>query len=124
MEAFIRLFLSCDANAKEVEEITDNIIDEMDEAQKKKKKESERKQREEALEDTINDRQYFSSVDGRNFYLANLISPLLFIIFPFLYFSVVAKAGKHMEETIIGANIALLLSHCIWDNKVRISVLL
>ena len=56
MEALIQQFFCCDANAKEVEEVTDNIIDQMDEAQKKKKAE-ERKQREEALEKNINDRK-------------------------------------------------------------------
>ncbi len=53
----MRQFLCCDANAKEVEEVTDNIIDQMDEAQKKKKKVEERKQREEAFEKSINDRK-------------------------------------------------------------------
>ncbi|CAG0917822.1 unnamed protein product [Notodromas monacha] len=86
MEAFIHLFLNCDANAKEVAEVTDNIIDEMDEA-RKKKRDQEKQKKEEALEETLND--------------------------------LVSKAGKHMEETIIGANTAMLLTHCIWDNPGR-----
>lgn len=36
------------------------------------------------------------------------------------YFTVLQKAGRHMEHTLIGAYVVLLLGYLIMDNKVKI----
>lgn len=39
------------------------------------------------------------------------------------FFTVLQKAGRHMEHTLIGAYVVLLLGYLIMDNKVKVKLI-
>lgn len=73
------------------------------------------KSQEEFIEETVAKRKFIQFVQVLLHFLKNEQIKNCFLFL----FSVLQKAGRHMEHTLIAAYVVLLLGYLVMDNKVR-----
>lgn len=116
VEALIELFYKQEELARAEEQKTDAILDGKKDSEQTETVSTTTKSQEEFIEETVTkcktSHQQIASILQNK--IAELLSCLLFCV------TVLQKAGRHMEHTLIGAYVVLLLGYLVMDNKVNI----